>query len=134
MKKYDSPAFHWIGHIGPLGNDQIAQLSDAELEAYLKENGYWERSKRYRANRNYILREIAGEHVLIPTGDLPGNVMITMNKPCAFLWKLLQEPRTVADLVFEAEKDYDDPSGEMEAQIQEFIIERVQTGHIWEVE
>lgn len=134
MKKYEAPAFHWIGHISPLENDQIAQLSDAELEAYLRENGYLKKIKLYRANHNYVLREIAGEHVLIPTGDLPGNVMITMNKSCTFLWQQLQEPKTVGDLIVAAKQRFDDPGGELESQIREFIEYRVKTGHIWEVE
>lgn len=134
MKKYESPAFHWKGHVVPMNNEQIARLSDAELEACLKENGYWERSKLYRVNENYILREIAGEHVLIPTGDLPGNVMITMNGTCAFLWEQMKEPKTVDDLVFAARQHFDDPNGELEAHIHEFVEYRVKTGHIWEVE
>lgn len=133
MKKYESPSVHVTEHIGPLDNAQIAALSDAELEAYLKEHGYWEKKKLYRANGSYVLREIAGEHVLIPTGDLPGNVMITMNKTCAFLWKQMQEPKTVGDLILAAKEKYDDPQGELEAHIREFVDDKVQTGHIWEV-
>ena len=87
MKEYVSPSVHVIEHVGPLDNAQIAALSDSELEAYLKENGYRERRRLFRVNENYVLREVAGEHVLVPTGDLPGNVMITMNRPCAFLWE-----------------------------------------------
>ena len=134
MKKYESPSVHVIEHVGPLDNAQIAALSDQELVAYLREHGYWEKKKLYRANGNYILREIAGEHVLVPTGDLPGNVMITMNRPCAFLWEQMQEPKTVGDLIFAAKERFDDPHGELEAHIREFVEYRVKTGHIWEVE
>lgn len=133
MKKYESLPVHLTQHVGPLDNDQIAALSDAQLEDYLSEHGYWEKKKLYRANSNYVLREIAGEHVLIPTGDLPGNVMITMNKTCAFLWKQMQEPKTVEDLIFAAKEAYDDPQGELEVHIREFVDDRVQSGHIWEV-
>ena len=133
MKEYVSPAVHIIEHIGPLDNEQIAALSDSELEAYLKENGYREHSRLFCVNENYVLREVAGEYVLVPTGDLPGNVMITMNKPCAFLWEQLQEPKTIGDLIFAAKQRFDDPSGELENHIREFIEYRVKTGHIWEV-
>ena len=134
MKEYVSPAVHIIEHIGPLDNEQIAALSDSELEAYLKENGYRERSRLFRVNENYVLREVAGEYVLVPTGDLPGNVMITMNRPCAFLWEQMKEPKTVGDLIFAAKQRFDDPTGELEAHIREFVEYRVNTGHIWEVE
>ena len=133
MIKYESPSLHVTEHIGPLDNDQIAELSDEELEAYLREYAYSAYKQLYRANGSYILREVAGEYVLIPTGDLPGNVMITMNATCAFLWKQLQEPKTIGDLILAAKEAYDDPDGEMETHIREFIENKVKTGHIWEV-
>ena len=89
--------------------------------------------KRYRANGNYVYREIAGEGVLVPSGDLPGNVMVTLSETCAFLWEQLQEPKTVGDLIAAAKAEYDDPNHELEAQIREFVEDRVKTGHIWEV-
>lgn len=90
--------------------------------------------KRYRANGNYVYREIAGEGVLIPSGDLPGNVMVTLSETCAFLWAQLQEPKTIGDLIAAAHAAYDDPKHELEAQIRAFVQDRVKTGHIWEVE
>lgn len=133
MKKYEKPSIHVTEHVGPLDNDQIAALSDEELEAYLRRNGYWESKKRYRTNDNYIFREIAGEGVLVPVGDMPGNVMITLNETCAFLWNQLSEPKTVGDLIEAAKAAYDDPKGELEENIRIFVKERVHTGHIWEV-
>ena len=133
MMRYEEPSIHATEHIGPLENEQLAELSDAELKAYLSENGFRESVKLYRANGNYVYREIAGEGVLIPSGDLPGNVMVTLNETCAFLWEQLQEPRTVGDLIAAARAVYDDPNHELEAQIREFVEDRVKTGHIWEV-
>ena len=41
----------------------------------------------------FVLRSIAGTHVVVPSGDncLNFNGMITLNDSAAFLWKLLQE-------------------------------------------
>ena len=133
MRKYEKPCFHPTDHIGPLGNEQIAALSSAEPEAHLSENGYRESTKLYRANGNYVYRKIAGEGVLIPSGDLPGNVMVTVSETCGFLWAQLQEPKTIGDLIAAAKAAYDDPNHELEAQIREFVEDRVKTGHIWEV-
>ena len=133
MKKYETPTVHIIEHVGPLDNEQIAALSDSELEAYLREHGFEKKKTLYRANDGYVMREIADGFVLIPSGDLPGNVMITLNHTCAFLWKLMQEPKTVGDLIIAAKERYDDPRGELEVHIREFVEYRVQTGHIWEV-
>mgnify|MGYP001623437899 FL=1 len=46
-----------------------------------------------KISENYILREIAGEYIVVPTGsaamDFKG--LITLNDTGVFLWKLLQE-------------------------------------------
>lgn len=133
MRTYEKPCFHLTEHIGPLDNEQIAALSDAELEAYLSNNGFRESVKLYRANGNYVYRKIAGEGVLVPSGDLPGNVMVTVNGTGGFLWEQLQEPKTIGELIAAAKAAYDDPNHELEAQIREFVQDRVKTGHIWEV-
>ncbi len=133
MKKFVSPAIHMVKLNGPLNNAQLAALSDSELEAYMRENGYWEKKKLYWANEQYILREIVGEYVLVPTGDLPGDRMITLNRSCAFLWKKLQRQRTIDELVYLAKQRFMDPNGELEASVKEFIEYRVKTGHILEV-
>ncbi|MBQ2445961.1 MAG: PqqD family protein [Oscillospiraceae bacterium] len=41
----------------------------------------------------FVLRSIAGTHVVVPTGDncLNFNGMITLNDSAAFLWRVLQE-------------------------------------------
>ena len=52
--------------------------------------------KKYRANPDFLLREVAGEAVLIPIGEAGvfENSVISLNDTCSFLWKLFQEPRT----------------------------------------
>jgi hypothetical protein len=58
-------------------------------------------SKTYRANPDYILRELAGECVLIPTGDAAAsfNGIITLNPTARFIWDELQTPRSFAALL-----------------------------------
>ena len=47
----------------------------------------------------FVLREVAGEHVVIPTGDsLDLNLMITLNETGCTLWKRLEEEAEPADL------------------------------------
>ena len=133
MKKFVPPSIHMVKVDGPLDNKQLAALSDDELETYLRENGYWEKKKLYCTNEQYILREIVGEYVLVPTGNLPGDRMITLNRTCAFLWKQLQQQRTIDELVDLANKCFMDPNDELESNIKEFIKYRVKTGHILEV-
>ena len=86
--------------------------------------------KKYRANPDFLLREVAGEAVLIPVGEAGGfeNSVISLNDTCSFLWKLFQEPRTEEEVIAEAKTEYSDPDGEMEQGIRSFIEEYVKYG------
>ena len=86
---------------------------------------------RYRTNSDFILRKISGEAVLVPTGDsIFGNSMISVNETFTYLWELFSEPVTIPEALAKAKEDYEDPSGEMEAQILQFIAECVHYGMI----
>lgn len=86
--------------------------------------------KKYRANPDFLLREVAGEAVLRPVGEAGvfENSVISLNDTCSFLWKLFQEPRTEEEVIAEAKKEYSDPDGEMEQGIKSFIEEYVKYG------
>ena len=86
--------------------------------------------KKYRANPDFLLREVAGEAVLIPVGEAGvfENSVISLNDTCSFLWKLFQEPRTEEEVIAEAKTEYSDPDGEMEQGIRDFIREYLQYG------
>ena len=54
-----------------------------------------------KIEKEFVLREIAGEHILIPVGStaLELNGLITVNDVGVFIWKLLQEDITLEDIV-----------------------------------
>lgn len=54
-----------------------------------------------RASKNLIIREIAGEYILIPVGEAAMKIhgMINLSETAAFLWKKLQDECTEEDLV-----------------------------------
>ena len=59
---------------------------------------------------NFILREVAGENVVIPTGEAMNlNTMITLNDTGKFLWQQLEqetdEDAIVAALLYEYDVD-----------------------------
>ena len=56
----------------------------------------------------FVLREVAGDTVVLPTGDLNINAMITLNESAAFLWKLMEKETTEEALVKEVLAKYDD--------------------------
>ena len=89
---------------------------------------------KLKANPNFLLREVAGEAVLVPVGEagIFENSMISLNETSSFLWKLFQEPRTEEEVIAEARKEYSDPDGEMEDGIHSFVNEYLRVGLLLE--
>lgn len=105
-------------------------LSGFESQEYLPEGTKEGDVRMFKANPDFLLREVAGEAVLVPVGDagIFENSVISLNETCSFLWKLFQEPRTEEDVIAEARKEYSDPDGEMEQGIKDFIREYLKYG------
>lgn len=91
--------------------------------------------KRYRVSPDFLLREIAGESILVPVGDAAGvgNCIISLNESGSFLWKQYQSPRTPEDVVRAAKEVYSDSSGRMEQEIREYTLKFLQAGFLQEV-
>lgn len=92
--------------------------------------------RKFKANPDFLLREVAGEAVLIPIGEAGvfENSVISLNDTCSFLWKLFQTPRTIEDVIAEAKKEYTDPDGIMEQGINSFVSEYLNHGLLLEEE
>ena len=71
----------------------------------------------------FILREIAGEVIVLPSGDdLDLSAMITLNDSARFVWELLTVERTHEELVAALMKEYPDVTKEKaEEQITLFV-------------
>lgn len=80
-------------------------------------------SKRYKANPDFLLREIGGEAVLVPLGDVGvfENTMLSLNETCAFLWKAFQSPKTAQEVIDEAKEAYEGDAAEIEQGVLSFI-------------
>lgn len=103
-------------------------LSSSEVQEDLRGSGTDKSVRRFKANQNFLLREIAGEAVLIPVGEagIFENSVISLNESCSFLWRLFQTPRTAEEAVAEARKEYSDPDGVLEQGVYQFIKEYLQ--------
>ena len=82
------------------------------------------RSKSMKISENYILREIAGEYIVVPTGsaamDFKG--LITLNDTGVFLWKLLQEDDQTKESLLDALcEEYEAVREEGKKDIIEFL-------------
>lgn len=83
-----------------------------------------------RINKEFVLREIAGEYIIIPTGStaLEFNGLITVNEIGVTLWKMLQEDVTVEQLVSGILEEYEVEEEEARADIEEFLEVLVKGG------
>ena len=76
-----------------------------------------------RVEKEFVLREIAGDYIIIPTGKtvLEFNGLVTVNEVGVLLWKMLQEEVTFEDLVKGVLEEYDVDEDTARADIQEFL-------------
>ncbi len=76
-----------------------------------------------RINKEFVLREIAGDYVIIPTGQtvLEFNGLITVNEVGVSLWNMLQQEVTEDDLVKGILDEYEVEEDVAREDIREFI-------------
>ena len=89
-----------------------------------------------KIDKNFVLREIAGEYIIIPTGRtaLEFNGLITVNEVGMELWKMLQKDVTFDDLLNGILEEYDVDENAAIEDIQEFLDRLVKGGILTEDE
>lgn len=62
-----------------------------------------------RTNKEYILREIAGESVLVPTGSASQklNGMIRLTESAAFIWKQVDTAADLEEIIAKVQDEYE---------------------------
>lgn len=83
-----------------------------------------------KIQKEFVLREIAGDYVIIPTGKtvLTFNGLITVNEVGADLWKMLQSEVTFEDLLQGILGTYDVDEETAREDIQEFLDTLIEGG------
>lgn len=76
-----------------------------------------------KISTDYVIREIAGEYIIVPTGKaaMKLNGMITVNETGVFLWKELQEGTTEEELVSAMCEEFDVDEVTARADVREFL-------------
>ncbi|MEI3339064.1 MAG: PqqD family protein [Eubacterium sp.] len=76
-----------------------------------------------RINKEFVLREIAGDYILVPVGDtaLEFNGLITLNEVGAFLWGKLQQDVELEQLVDAVLDEYDIDKETATHDAEEFV-------------
>ena len=76
----------------------------------------------YKLKEGFILRKIAGENVVIPSGDeLDLNMMITLNDTGAFLWQHIEKGAEEDELVKAILDEYDTDEATALNAVKNFI-------------
>lgn len=85
-----------------------------------------------RIDKEFILREIAGDYIIIPAGKtvLDFNGLITVNEVGVSLWNMLQNEVTFEELVQGILDEYDVEESVAREDIQEFLAALIDVGII----
>ena len=83
-----------------------------------------------KISKEFVLREIAGDYIIIPTGAtvLEFNGLITVNEVGVTLWNMLQEEVTMDELVQGVLAEYDVEEEVARKDIQEFLEKLTKAG------
>lgn len=75
--------------------------------------------------KDLVLREIAGDYALIPTGNtiLKNNGLFSLTETAARLWELLPQAREESDLVDALLEEYDVDRPTAEADVAAFLAQ-----------
>lgn len=81
------------------------------------------RYRRLKASDEMLLRNIAGEHILIPVGEaaLKLHGMISLSESGLLLWNKLQEESSEEELIEAVLEEYDIDHETASADVQEFL-------------
>lgn len=138
MKDYKKPEFHFIRNPDELSGNELAKLSDDALSKYLNSDGYQREKKKYRIKPGYILREIAGEYVIVPVGaesDSPlENTVMAPNGSAVFIWKSFEQPSTLEDVVIQGMMEYEVTEDIIRKSIEHFVKEMLEYKILEEVD
>lgn len=84
-----------------------------------------------KLKEGFVIREVAGQIVVLPTGDdLDLNMMITLNSTGGFLWKLLENETDEEALVAALLAEYDVDAVTARSCVTQFVAKLHENGFI----
>lgn len=87
---------------------------------------------KLRHNKELILRKVAGETVLIPTGEMAQkcNGMISLNGPATFIWEHVEQIESEAEMVQLLLDAYDVDEKTAKMDVRGFLATAVKVGYL----
>ncbi len=78
---------------------------------------------RYKINSDFICRKIAGEYVIVPTGEdtLFNNAMLSPNETAVFLWEQFQDWNSINAVVQACIEVYDVDTDFLTTEVEHFV-------------
>ena len=85
-----------------------------------------------KRNDNFVLRNIAGETILVPTGELSMNFngLITLNEVASFIWENINDCDKSQDLIKKVLEVYDVSEEQAKDDVEGMIYILSQNGMI----
>ena len=123
MESYVNAEYHLVRNSGGLSGRELAGLSEKEFAEYLRQDSMLQEKRKYRISSDFILREIAGEYTIIPTGgdNVFSNAIMAPNETAVFLWEAFQQPSTIQDVAVKAMQEYDVTEDQIRRSIFNFV-------------
>lgn len=136
MKKYKNYEYHFLHNVGGINGMKLTSMSDENFVIYMEQLKMDENNKKYQINSDFILREIAGEYVIIPVGEnnVFSNIMMAPNNTAVFLWKAFEQPSTIDDVIMKGLQEYDTTEDIIRKSIKKFINECLKNKILLEVD
>lgn len=122
-KAYKKPEGYTVLLESDLDIDKYTFCSEEERIDFWHSAQMRARNAKYYVRPGYVLRDIAGESLLIPVAvndGISGKVGI-VSPVGGFLWKLLQKEQTFSDLLKAVLQEYDVSPEEAKWDIRDFL-------------
>lgn len=74
-----------------------------------------------KIKEGYLLKQVAGKHVVVPVGDLNFDGLISLNETGAFLWRILEEGCDELALVRSLSMEYGISEEQAKTDISAFL-------------
>ncbi len=81
-----------------------------------------------KIKEGYLLSEVAGNHVVVPVGNVTFNGMLKLNETGVLIWKKLEEGCTEADILAAFLQEYDVTEERAKEDISIFVNKLKEAG------
>ena len=85
-----------------------------------------------RIKDGYLLKEVAGNYVVVPVGNIDFDGMISLNQTGVSIWKMLETDTDFEKLLAQFLDEYDVDEETAKADLNAFIAKLKDTGLLYE--